>query len=408
VCANKLFYLAVPPEHYRTILERLAGSGLTEPCSDLEGWTRVLVEKPFGDDERLAGARRVPRQPLPRGADLPHRPLPRQRDAPGHHELPVHQQPLRDFVGAADAIESIDISLLESIGVEKRGRFYDGVGALRDVGQNHLLQMLALVTMDQPPAGGPPPSARRGRRSSCDRLRPPTAEEGRARELPRAVRRLPRHRGRGPGFGHRDLLPAALRADRQQVGRVPVTLPGGQAPRRPRKEIVVTFRHPHPCLCDIGQHYQNRVVFKLEPTESIEIVSGPRSPGSTTRSSERTFDFFLYEKAEKAQYVEEYAKLLLDAIDGDQTLFVSTDEVAAMWAFIDPVFRAWHEGAVPLETYAPDSAEVVERAAEVVAQPAVAGQRGCRRGSARWARVSHSTSPTTAGRWSGTTARRRR
>ncbi len=375
LCANKLFYLAVPPEHYRTILGRLAESGLTEPCSDLTGWTRVLVEKPFGDDSRTS-------QELDEflGGLLREEQIYRI----DHYLAKEMLQGIMNFrftnnlfetAWDRSAIESIDISLLESIGVEKRGRFYDGVGALRDVGQNHLLQMLALVTMDQPYSRGP--AAIREARSKLVRsLRPPTADEVAHASFRAQYDGYREIEGVGPDSDTETYFRLRFEMTGRRWAGVPVTFQAGKRLGEPRKEIVVTFRHPHPCLCDRWHHYQNRVTFKLEPTESIEIEFWAKRPGFEHEVERRTFDFFLYEKEEKAQYVEEYAKLLLDAIDGDQTLFVSTDEVAAMWAFIDPVLRAWHEGAVPLETYAPDSAEVVEWAAGIVAAPVVRGSVG--------------------------------
>ena len=155
VCANKLFYLAVPPEHYATIFRHLSESGLTEACSDLEGWTRVLVEKPFGDDLKTA-----------RELDALLGSLFREEQIYriDHYLAKEMLQGIMNFrftnnlfesEWGRQAIERIDVTLLESIGAEKRGAFYDGVGALRDVGQNHLLQMLALVTMEQPAAMSP-------------------------------------------------------------------------------------------------------------------------------------------------------------------------------------------------------------------------------------------------------------
>ena len=100
-------------------------------------------------------------------------------------------------------------------------------------------------------------------------------------------------------------------------------------------------------------HYTNQVVFTLEPRPD-QIVFFAKKPGFDTEVEERRFSFFLYEKQEKAQYVEEYAKLLYDAVRGDQTLFVSTREVDAGWRFIDPVIEGWAEDVVPLERYEPD------------------------------------------------------
>ncbi len=374
-CASKLFYLAVPPEHYRTILERLAGSGLTEPCSELEGWTRVLVEKPFGND---AGTSRELDELL--GGLFREEQIYRI----DHYLAKEMLQGIMNFrftnnlfeAGwGRDAIESIDISLLESIGVEKRGRFYDGVGALRDVGQNHLLQMLALITMEQPAARGPA-AIRQARAELLRSLRPPTESEVAHASFRAQHDGYAEIEGVEPGSDTETYFRLRFEMTGRRWSGVPVTIEAGKRLGPARKEIVVRFRHPHPCLCERGGHFQNEVVFRLEPTESIEIVFWAKKPGFTAEVERRTFDFFLYEKAEKAQYVEEYAKLLLDAIDGDQTLFVSTDEVAAMWEFIDPVTRAWAADAVPLERYEPDSPAVVERAAEVVARPAHRGQAG--------------------------------
>ena len=150
VCSNKLFYLAVPPENYELIFRHLASSGLTIECSDATGWTRVLVEKPFGDDLDTA-----------RSLDSLLGSLFREEQIYriDHYLAKEMLQGILNFRFTNNlfehewnrlAIESIDLTLLESLDASKRGPFYDKVGALRDVGQNHLLQMLALVTMDRP------------------------------------------------------------------------------------------------------------------------------------------------------------------------------------------------------------------------------------------------------------------
>ena len=150
VCANKLFYLAVPPENYELIFRHLSSSGLTIECSDATGWTRVLVEKPFGDDLDTARDLDVLLGSLFREEQI------YRND---HYLAKEMLQGILDFrfnnnlfehEWNRSAIESVDLTLLESLDASKRGAFYDKVGALRDVGQNHLLQMLALVTMECP------------------------------------------------------------------------------------------------------------------------------------------------------------------------------------------------------------------------------------------------------------------
>ena len=155
---------------------------------------------------------------------------------------------------------------------------------------------------------------------------------------------------------------------------VPVMMQSGKRMGAARKEITVTMRRPEPCImCDDELRHTNRVVFTLEPSDRIEIVFYAKKPGFEDEVEERTFSFFLYEKAEKAQYVEEYAKLLHDAFAGDQTLFVSTREIDAGWRFIDPIVDGWEAGLVPLATYPPDTSTIV---AQAEAALAAGGGRG--------------------------------
>ncbi len=368
VCANKLFYLAVPPQHYRTIFQHLADGGLTQSCSDLTGWTRVLVEKPFGNDQTTS---RELDELL--GSLFSEQQIYRI----DHYLAKEMLQGILNFRFTNNlfeaswdrsAIESIEITLHETIGAEKRGAFYDGVGALRDVGQNHLLQMLALVTMDQPAARGAA-AIREARASAVRDLVAPMTREQVTHDT---------YRSQYEGF--RDIdgvsddsatetyfkLRTHLRG-RRWAG-VPVTMESGKRIGEVCKRIVVNFKHPHPCMCDSGKHYTNQVVFQLEPNDTIKIVFWAKKPGFDDEVERREFSFFLYEKEEKAQYVEEYARLLLDAFRGEQTLFVSTDEIRSMWEFIDPITEAWASGAVPLDTYEPDTQQAPERADESLAK----------------------------------------
>jgi hypothetical protein len=210
-CANKLFYLAVPPQFYRTILERISASGLANTCGEQVGgggWTRLIVEKPFGKDARTA-------QELDEllGTLFEEHQIYRI----DHYLAKEMLQGIMSFRFSNNllepswdnrAIERIDVDLLETIGAEDRGPFYDGVGALRDVGQNHLLQMLSLVTMGQPSA-------------LEARARPADTRGGAPLHVPGAVRRVPRHRGGASRFEHRDVLQDRDRARLGPVARRP-------------------------------------------------------------------------------------------------------------------------------------------------------------------------------------------
>ncbi|HEY3317612.1 MAG TPA: glucose-6-phosphate dehydrogenase [Coriobacteriia bacterium] len=363
-CSNKLFYLAVPPEYYRAIFERLAASGLSEPCSDESGWTRVLVEKPFGKDAHTAQQLDELLGSLFREEQI---------YRIDHYLAKEMLQGIINFrfsnnllepTWDARGIDKIEVSLLETVGVEDRGDFYDGVGALRDVGQNHLLQMLALVTMDQPSDLGA--EAIRMRRAelleSLRRLSPSEVSAASYRAQYEGYRGVP---GVAPDSQTETYFKLQTYIENARWAGVPITMQAGKRVGEARKEIVVTFKHAQPCLCEDSRHYENRVIFTLEPVESIRIEFFTKKPGFERELERRDFNFFLYEKEAKEQYVEEYSRLLSDAVAGDQTLFVSTAEVKAMWEFTDPVEETWASGKPPLHPYKPDTDEPLRAAAHI-------------------------------------------
>ncbi|MGB4593513.1 MAG: glucose-6-phosphate dehydrogenase [Coriobacteriia bacterium] len=367
LCSSRLFYLAVPPENYRVIFERLSASGLSAGCSDDTGWTRVLVEKPFGRDgataqelDELLGSLFAEEQVYRIDHYLAKEMLQGILSFRFSNTL---MEPSWD----AGSIDRIDITLLESIGVEKRGAFYDGVGALRDVGQNHLLQMLALIAMERPESLSAE-AIRAGRARFLESLRSPSRDQIATRSYRAQYAGFREIPGVSPDSDTETYFMLRFVLDGGRWGGVPVTMDSGKRMGEALKQVSVIFRAPESCLCDSAGSgpFENRVTFQLEPEESIKIQFWAKRPGFEHELELREFTFFLYQKEEKVQYVEEYAKLLLDAISGDQTLFVATDEVKAMWAFIDPIVRAWNDGVVPLEVYEPDSAEVATRACQAI------------------------------------------
>ncbi len=365
VCANKLFHLAVPPQHYETIFQHLHSSGLTTPCGPEEGWTRVIVEKPFGKD--LESAQRLD--------ELLGRLFKEVQIYRIDHYLAKEMiqnvllfrfsNNLFEDMWDGTLIERIELRLLENIGVEDRGGFYDSVGALRDVGQNHLLQMLALITMERP-SGFTPESIRARRAAVLSALTlpertPSTTTTYRAQyQGYRTIKGVQKDSTTETYFKIRAELSTP------DFGGVPIVIEGGKRLGNAKKEIVVTFRHPTPCLCPSGSHLRNRLIFHLGPREGITIQFWAKKPGLKMEIEERTFEFLFRDKRRNIQYVEEYEKLLLDCIAGDQTLFVSTDEVRAMWKFIDPIVCAWQRNDVPLRHYKPDTNQPLTESTKLV------------------------------------------
>ena len=184
---------------------------------------------------------------------------------------------------------------------------------------------------------------------------------------------------------------------------VGVTMEAGKWMGEACKRIVVTFRHPEQCICGGLEHVANKIVFTMEPNDQIEICFFAKRVGFEDEVEERRFTFFLYEKTEKAQYVEEYAKLMFDAMRGDQTLFVSTREVDAGWSFIDPIVDAWEAGAIAARLLRARRRRDRQARRRGLGGEDAGAARWALRDSARWVPGWRSTSSTAAGRsWAST------
>ncbi|MEK7507960.1 MAG: phosphogluconate dehydrogenase (NAD(+)-dependent, decarboxylating) [Patescibacteria group bacterium] len=397
VCANKLFYLAVPPHLYETILNRLASSELTKECpsasssnalvdgfipleasmaSSLTGWSRIIVEKPFG--KNAAAAKKLD---LLLGALFKEEQIYRV----DHYLAKEMLQNILTFrfgnnlfeqIWNSNFIEKIEIKLLEKIGVEDRGAFYDGVGALRDVGQNHLLQMLALVTMEHP-ASFDASAIRAKRAAILKSLLSPNSKDVARTTFRAQYKGYKKIKGVSRGSRTETYFKAEAKLDTPRWRDTQITLESGKRLGESIKEIILYLRHPSPCLCPPrAPHHANRIVIRLEPQEEIDVAFWAKKPGFEYETEERKLNFLLRNVAYRSQYTEEYEKLFLDCISGNQTLFLRTEEVEAMWRFTEPITSAWEKNLVPLETYKPDSDAVCVRAAHIGANSGMRGVSG--------------------------------
>lgn len=343
--ANRLFYLAVPPELYTGIIRHLHSSGLMDQKNG--GWSRLIIEKPFGDS--LEQAQEVDNLL----SSLFNEDQVYRVDHYLAKEAVQNVLTFRfanNFLDAAwnkKFIERIDIKLLEKIDVEGRGQFYDSTGALLDVGQNHLLQMLALVTMDEP-ENQTAEQIRQKRAVILEHLMPlKDVEKDSVRAQYKGYLQEPEVRGASRTETYFKIRTGI---DLPAWRGVPVYLEAGKKIPEVDKQIIITFRHPSPCLCPPEQHYRNQLFIRLQPNPGIEIRFWSKKVGSKTELEEQSLRF-TYPMGETARYKEEYAQLLLDAIKGDLTLFVSGREALASWHFIDEIIRAWRKQTDTLPLY---------------------------------------------------------
>ena len=271
-------------------------------------------------------------------------------------------------------IDHIQITAAEDLGIGTRAGYYDQSGALRDLVQNHMLQLLTLVCME-PPASFEADKVRDEKVKVLDAITPPTPEEV-AEMTVRAQYTAGVSGGEQvPGYLEEDGVPddsdtatyAALRLEvhNWRWAGVPIVLRTGKRLARKVTEIAVALKPvPHLAFQSQGSVgvQPNQLILTMQPNEGVSLSLGAKIPGSRMRIRPVNMEF-LYGTAFMSQSPEAYERLILDAMRGDATLFTRNDEVDAQWSIIDPILKAWSAGQPPMAHYeagSPGPAEAEE------------------------------------------------
>jgi glucose-6-phosphate 1-dehydrogenase len=346
---NRLFYLAAGPDQFETIIKNLKAAELNKAKEN--AWARIVVEKPFGRD--LASAQKLNR--IVRNAfseDQTYR-----IDHFLGKETAQNIMVLR-FANAifepiwnSRYIDHVQITAAETLGVEGRGGYYETAGALRDMVQNHMLQLLCLVAME-PPTDLGADSIRDEKVKIVRSLRHFTPDEV-GKNVVRGQYGAGAINGK-PVQGYREeerVDPnsntetyVALRAlvDNWRWADVPFYIRVGKRLPKSATEISVHFKKaPHVLFNkESTLQDQNALVIRIQPDEGIALRMQAKIPGSNLRIEPVKMDFHYGTSFGKAS-PEAYERLLLDAMSGDPTLFARRDEVEQAWSFIDPIEEAW-------------------------------------------------------------------
>jgi glucose-6-phosphate 1-dehydrogenase len=345
---NRVYYLAVPPQAFTEIVEDLGRRRTTE------GWTRLVVEKPFGHDR--ASARELNEQVWHwfdesevfridhyLGKETVQNLL-ALRFANGIFE-PIWN---RQFV------DHVQITVAESIGIEGRAEFYEQAGAIRDVFQNHVLQLLALTAME-PPIDFTAESVRNEKVKVLRALHPPAPEDVVRGQYTRGFVEgveVPGYReeeGVAPDSRTETYVAAKLMIDNWRWADTPVYMRVGKRLARRETTIAIQFqRAPHPPF-DAGEGLRpNVLLVHVQPDEGVSLMVGAKVPGQGMRIRTVNMDF-LYGGAFREELPEAYERLLLDCMLGDATLFTRADEVDQQWALVDAIVEQWQGEPEPYE-----------------------------------------------------------
>ncbi len=360
---NRLFYLAVSPSHFAPVAEQLAASGLLERGGTDHAWQRLVVEKPFGQD--LASAQQL-------NAELMRHAQERQIFRIDHYlgKETVQNILLVRFANAIfeplwsrQHIDHVQITVSEKLGVGTRGGFYEEVGALRDIVQNHLLQVLALVGME-PPVSLDAEAIRDEKVKLLRAVRPLIADqvaahavrgqygEGKIDGQPRAAyRQEPKV---APDSNVETYVAWRLLVDNWRWSGVPFYLRSGKGLPLSASEVRVQFRPPPHVLfaAQCGPKLDaNSLTLRLQPDEGITLRFNGKVPGASMAIRPVRMQFS-YNTEFGAYTPEAYERLLLEAMGGDATLFIRSDEVETAWSLVDPIREAWSaEPLTPASIY---------------------------------------------------------
>lgn len=365
---NWAYYLSVPPEFFAEVVHQLDRCGMAK--AGVNEWRRVIIEKPFGHD--LASAKELNDVV---GAVFPERSVFRIDHYLGKETVQNilalrFSNQMFEPVWNSHYIDHVQITMAEDIGLGGRASYYDGIGAARDVIQNHLIQLLALVAMEEPTSFSP--AQLRAEKLKVLRATSAVGPFGKTTargqytagwQGSQRVVGLREEEGFDPASTTETYAACTLQIESRRWAGVPFYLRTGKRLGRRVTEIALVFKEPPYQPFTAGQTdllTNNAVVIRVQPDEGVLMRFGSKVPGPGMELRDVNMDFH-YSEAFTEQSPEAYERLILDALLDESSLFPTNSEVERSWEILDPVLEYWAEQGTPDEyeagTWGPASAD---------------------------------------------------
>jgi glucose-6-phosphate 1-dehydrogenase len=345
---NRLFYLSTPPEVYPDIVEQIGRAGLARPANP-NSWVRIIIEKPFGRD--LATAKELNQIVLNVFEEKQVYRIDHYLGKDTVQNLLVLRfgNGIFEPLWNRNYVDHVQITAAETLGVERRGGFYETAGALRDMIQSHVLQLTSLVAVE-PPAFFDATAVRNEKLKILQSIRPFNLEmvaqsivRGQYAPGKLGEKQVPGYRQEpnvNPASKTETFVAAKLLIDNWRWAGVPFYLRTGKRLAKRSTEIMIQFRcAPHLVFRDRGIE-PNRLVLNIQPDEGISVSFGAKRPGTEMSIGNVTMNFSYLEGFGGGSR-SAYATLLNDCVRGDATLFDRGDSVEAAWSLVDPILDVW-------------------------------------------------------------------
>jgi len=350
-CPQRIFYMAIAPNIFEDSIENLGKNSLHVNCNQHGQKPRVIIEKPFGSD--LKSAQSLNQRVLKYFSED-------QIYRIDHYLGKETVQNIFAFRFANELfepiwsnkfIDSVQITTAEGIGVEKRGEFYDKTGALRDILQNHLIQLMSLITMDEP-----------------EKFESAEINEKKL-QIIKSIKKMSEEdvmtntvRAQYDGYLNEEKIAkdsqtetyslVKLFIENERWQGVPFYLRTGKKLEGKVTSIIIQFKEKDHKIFDMHDNLPNHITIQIQPNEGIGLQLVAKKPGL-----ESTFEpvdmEFCYKTSFDTPQPEAYERLLMDVMIGDQRLFMSQEIIEESWKLVDPIEDAWTKNLVPLSTYKP-------------------------------------------------------
>ncbi|WP_310828677.1 glucose-6-phosphate dehydrogenase [Paenibacillus pedocola] len=354
---NRMFYLSVGPEFFETIAFNIKQSGL----GNAKGWKRLVIEKPFGHD--LLSAQELNQKLSEAFTEDEIYRIDHYLGKPMVQELDVFQQsnPVLHALWNNRYISNVQITAGETVGVEERAGYYDHVGALRDMFQNHMLQLLMMLAI-RLPKDSSPEEVRFKKKEVMEALEP--LDEGdvqfnviRGQYTAGTIQGKPvqgylSEPGIPAGSTNDTFIAARLQIDDPFWKDVPFYIRTGKRMKEKSTRIVIEFKEPLKQSSSAGENdIPNLLVFEISPNEGLTLQLKARDPQHKGKFKAMHIDFH----TSSIEVPEAYENLIHDALHGDPSFFAHWNEVELSWKWVQPILNAFEKNTVPLHTYAAGS-----------------------------------------------------